>query len=171
MVTSGIDLVSTTPTSKPVSMRQQRQLATCVTFSDRRWLLVACCIVYILKKTPKIESEGTMRPRLPFGNSNKNASSDSLLNPNDPTEWLINSGLAEFLLLHTLPIKYMIMFGYTYLNGTVCHDTIVHRIVASLTVSGNTRYFDGVLSHTFCPSFHPQVVSYLPMPLHRVQLV
>ena len=58
-----------------------------------------------------------MRPRLPFGNNNKNTPID-VNDSNDPTEWLIQSGMAEFLLLHTLPIKYMIMFGYTYMAGT-----------------------------------------------------
>ena len=60
-----------------------------------------------------------MRPRFPFGNNNNNNSNKSTpdVMVNDPTEWLIHSGFAEFLLLHTLPIKYMIMFGYTYLCG------------------------------------------------------
>ena len=35
----------------------------------------------------------------------------------DPTAWLIDSGLAEFLLLHSHEVKYMAMFGYTFLNG------------------------------------------------------
>jgi hypothetical protein len=56
-----------------------------------------------------------MRPRLPFGNNNKNIPTDPQI---DSTAWLINSGFAEFLLLHTIHIKYMVMFGYTYLNGT-----------------------------------------------------
>ena len=55
-----------------------------------------------------------MRPRLPFGNAK---ATPDIVNENDPTEWLINSGFAEFILLHTLPIKYMIMFGYTYMAG------------------------------------------------------
>jgi hypothetical protein len=38
--------------------------------------------------------------------------------PEDPTAWLIDSGFAEFLLLHTHEIKYMAMFGYTFLHGT-----------------------------------------------------
>lgn len=35
----------------------------------------------------------------------------------DPTAWLIGGGWAEFLLLNTDAIKYMAMFGYTYLHG------------------------------------------------------
>ena len=37
--------------------------------------------------------------------------------PEDPTGWLIAGSLAEFLLLHTDEIRYMAMFGYTYLHG------------------------------------------------------
>ena len=68
-----------------------------------------------------------MRPRFPFGNNNKGIPSSSgqqQQDQNDPTEWLIQSGLAEFLLLHTLPIKYMIMFGYTYMAGTYVREYI-----------------------------------------------
>lgn len=35
----------------------------------------------------------------------------------DPTAWMINSGVAEFLLMHTNEIKYMAMLGYTYVHG------------------------------------------------------
>jgi hypothetical protein len=40
--------------------------------------------------------------------------------PEDPTAWLINSGFAEFFLLHAPHIKYMAMLGYTYLHGKEC---------------------------------------------------
>lgn len=35
----------------------------------------------------------------------------------DSTAWLLDSGFAEFLLLHTAEIRYMAMFGYTFLHG------------------------------------------------------
>ena len=35
----------------------------------------------------------------------------------DPTAWLIDSGLAEFLLLHTAEMRYMAMLCYTFLHG------------------------------------------------------
>lgn len=35
----------------------------------------------------------------------------------DPTGWMLTSTLAEFLLMHTKEIKYMCMFGYTFLHG------------------------------------------------------
>jgi hypothetical protein len=45
----------------------------------------------------------------------------------DPTAWLINSGLAEFLLMHTIEIKYMAMLGYTYLHGASLRPTSSSR--------------------------------------------
>lgn len=45
----------------------------------------------------------------------KRSNEDSM--SEDPTGWLIAGGLAEFLLLHTDQIRYMAMFGYTYLHG------------------------------------------------------
>jgi hypothetical protein len=36
----------------------------------------------------------------------------------DPTAWLLDSGVAEFLLMNTLYIKYMCLLAYTYLHGT-----------------------------------------------------
>jgi hypothetical protein len=38
--------------------------------------------------------------------------------PNDPTGWLVDSDVAQFLLMNTYAIKYMCMVGYTYLHGT-----------------------------------------------------
>jgi len=35
----------------------------------------------------------------------------------DPTAWLIDSGLAEFLLLYTAEMRYMAMLCYTFLHG------------------------------------------------------
>jgi hypothetical protein len=37
--------------------------------------------------------------------------------PVDSTAWLLNSGLAEVVLMHTHEIKFMFMLGYTYLHG------------------------------------------------------
>jgi hypothetical protein len=41
----------------------------------------------------------------------------------DPTGWLLDSELAEFLLLHKPEIKYMAMIGYTFLHGTYENTT------------------------------------------------
>lgn len=35
----------------------------------------------------------------------------------DPTGWLINSSIAEVLLMNTYEIKYMCMLVYTYFHG------------------------------------------------------
>jgi len=35
----------------------------------------------------------------------------------DPTGWMLVGSIAEFLLMHTKEIKYMAMFGYTFLHG------------------------------------------------------
>ena len=35
----------------------------------------------------------------------------------DPTGWVLDNPLTQFLLLHTNEIKYMCMLGYTYLHG------------------------------------------------------
>jgi hypothetical protein len=41
--------------------------------------------------------------------------------PTDPTAWLIDSGLADFVLMNTPYIKYMCMLGYTYMHGELCY--------------------------------------------------
>jgi len=40
--------------------------------------------------------------------------------PADPTAWLLDSSFAEFVLLSTFYIKFMVMLGYTYMHGTRC---------------------------------------------------
>lgn len=36
----------------------------------------------------------------------------------DPTGWLLESDIAQFLLMHTKEIRYMCMLAYTFLHGT-----------------------------------------------------
>lgn len=38
--------------------------------------------------------------------------------PADTTAWLIESGLAEILLMNNFGIKFMCMLGYTFMHGT-----------------------------------------------------
>jgi hypothetical protein len=54
-----------------------------------------------------------MRPRIGFGRGKGDEAPKEV----DATAWLIHSPMAEFVLLHTVYIKYMVMFGYTYLHG------------------------------------------------------
>jgi hypothetical protein len=42
----------------------------------------------------------------------------------DSTAWMIDSGVAEFLLLYTDQIRYMAMFGYTFLHGMLLHAIV-----------------------------------------------
>ena len=57
-----------------------------------------------------------MRPRLVFGRGKGGETPEDI----DATAFLIHSPMAEFLLLQTIYIKYMVMFGYTYLHGMSC---------------------------------------------------
>jgi len=56
-----------------------------------------------------------------FGNQ---AKSDEPIVEEDPTAWLIDSSLSEFLLLHTNEIRYMAMLAYTFLHGKGIDSTI-----------------------------------------------
>lgn len=38
--------------------------------------------------------------------------------PTDPTGWLLESGIAEVLIMNTAEIKYMCMLFYTFFHGT-----------------------------------------------------
>ena len=52
------------------------------------------------------------------GGESKSSSSDNSANvDNDPTSWIINNELANFVLMNTNEIKYMCMIGYTFLHG------------------------------------------------------
>ena len=52
------------------------------------------------------------------GGESKSSSSDNSTNvDNDPTSWIINNELANFVLMNTNEIKYMCMIGYTFLHG------------------------------------------------------
>jgi len=37
--------------------------------------------------------------------------------PVDPTAWMLNNDVAEFILLHQKEVLYMCMLGYTFLHG------------------------------------------------------
>ena len=50
------------------------------------------------------------------GESTSSSSSDNNVD-NDPTSWIINNELANFVLMNTNEIKYMCMIGYTFLHG------------------------------------------------------
>ena len=41
----------------------------------------------------------------------------------DPTGFILDSGFADFVLMHSVEIKYMCMVGYTFLHGTKLFKT------------------------------------------------
>jgi hypothetical protein len=49
-------------------------------------------------------------------NTSSSGGSDSNIG-DDPTSWIINNELANFVLMNTNEIKYMCMIGYTFLHG------------------------------------------------------
>ena len=51
------------------------------------------------------------------GGGGESTSSSSTNVDNDPTSWIINNELANFVLMNTNEIKYMCMIGYTFLHG------------------------------------------------------
>ena len=51
------------------------------------------------------------------GGGSESTSSSSTNVDNDPTSWIINNELANFVLMNTNEIKYMCMIGYTFLHG------------------------------------------------------
>ena len=61
--------------------------------------------------------------------------------PEDPTAWLINGSLAEFVLMHTYYIKCMVMLGYTFMHGKALEcflqeeDSLYPRCISPCFVS------------------------------------
>jgi hypothetical protein len=77
--------------------------------------------------------------------------------PVDPTAWLINGGLAEFLLLNTYEIKYMCMLGYTFMHGEY-YRLCTGMVYGILFIRCNTYYFsDSLILDDWL-----QVASYMP---------
>ena len=51
-----------------------------------------------------------------FGRKKEEAATEEA--PSDPTGWLLDSGIAEVLIMNTAEIKYMCMLFYTFFHGT-----------------------------------------------------
>lgn len=77
----------------------------------------------------------------------------------DPTAWLIDSGFAEFLLLHTYEIKYMAMFGYTFLHGYKLFGTF------SPTCSTSFKFISMLFQCTGGGILVPIFINSIPVPL------
>jgi hypothetical protein len=131
-----------------------------------------------------------MRPRLWFGNPKLSSAEtdDTVTTDYDATAWLLHSSMAEFLLLHTIYIKYMVMFGYTYFNGTmdvvaccmfvccmlhICSfltalDSLshcMHTLFVSLSLSSNSNQNQGCKLFSTLPPHSSFLYKYVSMIL------
>jgi len=71
------------------------------------------------------------------------SSKDSDADPiSDPTGWLLDSGLAEVILMNTHEIKLMCMFGYALLNGYKLYPKLPANCAASY------RFISLILANT-----------------------
>lgn len=79
--------------------------------------------------------------------------------PLDPTGWLIDSGLAEFLLLHSKEVKYMAMLGYTYMHGCKLFSAFPDNCSSSF------KFVSLVLQCTGGGILVPIFINSIPVPL------
>lgn len=76
----------------------------------------------------------------------------------DPTAWMLTSPLAEFLLMHTVEIKYMCMFGYTFLHG--------HKLFSKMgDVSTSYKFVSFIMACTGGGILVPIFINSVPVPL------
>jgi hypothetical protein len=47
--------------------------------------------------------------------------------PVDPSEWILANAVADFILMNSAEVKYMVMVGYTFLHGKM-------RYIATLEI-------------------------------------
>jgi len=77
----------------------------------------------------------------------------------DPSGWMINSPIAEFLLMHTKEIKYMCMLGYTFMNGAKVFNS------AKADASMSYKFVNMILACTGGGIFVPIFLNLIPVPL------
>jgi len=77
----------------------------------------------------------------------------------DPTGWVLDNPLTQFLLLHTNEIKYMCMLGYTYLHG--------HKLFTKLpnNVSTSFKFVSMLMTCTGGGIMVPIFINGIPVPL------
>mmetsp|Transcript_24053 Transcript_24053/g.26571 ORF Transcript_24053/g.26571 Transcript_24053/m.26571 type:complete len:275 (-) Transcript_24053:310-1134(-) len=78
----------------------------------------------------------------------------------DPSAWILENDLAQFLLMHTTEIKYMCMFGYTYLHG--CK---VFGKTSTASSSTSYKFISMVLACTGGGILVPIFINSIPVPL------
>lgn len=79
--------------------------------------------------------------------------------PNDdPTAWMLTSPLAQFLMMHTIEIKYMCMFGYTFLHG--------HKLFSKMgNAATSFKFVSFIMACTGGGILVPIFINSVPVPL------
>jgi len=76
----------------------------------------------------------------------------------DPTAWMLTSSLAEFLMMHTIEIKYMCMFGYTFLHG--------HKLFPKMgNAATSFKFVSFIMACTGGGILVPIFINSVPVPL------
>mmetsp|Transcript_34631 Transcript_34631/g.98592 ORF Transcript_34631/g.98592 Transcript_34631/m.98592 type:complete len:257 (-) Transcript_34631:252-1022(-) len=79
--------------------------------------------------------------------------------PADPTAWILDNGFAEFVLMHTSEIKYMVMLGYTFLHGCKVFKAVGPKAPFSY------RFIYMVMACTGGGIIVPLLINSIPVPL------
>jgi len=77
----------------------------------------------------------------------------------DPTGWMIDSPVADFLLMHTNEIRYMCMLGYTFMHGSKVFNS------AKPDASIAYKFVNMILACTGGGIFVPIFINKIPVPL------
>mmetsp|Transcript_3349 Transcript_3349/g.3752 ORF Transcript_3349/g.3752 Transcript_3349/m.3752 type:complete len:254 (+) Transcript_3349:75-836(+) len=76
----------------------------------------------------------------------------------DPTAWMLTSPIAEFLLMHTKEIRYMCMFGYTFLHG--------HKLFSKMgNAAAAYKFVSFILACTGGGILVPIFINGIPVPI------
>jgi len=86
----------------------------------------------------------------------RNAQDDEPID--DPTAWMLTSPVAQLLLMHTVEIKYMCMFGYTFLHG--------HKLFSKMgNASAAYKFVSFIFACTGGGILVPIFINKIPVPL------
>uniref|UniRef100_A0A6U2DME3 Uncharacterized protein n=1 Tax=Pseudictyota dubia TaxID=2749911 RepID=A0A6U2DME3_9STRA len=85
------------------------------------------------------------------------AISDSM--PEDPTGWMLNNSMSDFLLVSSKEIRYLCIFGYTFLHG--------HRVFSALDPNSppSFKFVSLILACFGGGVFVPIFLNMLPVPI------
>lgn len=79
--------------------------------------------------------------------------------PVDPTAWMLDNDVANFVLLHQKEVLYMCMLGYTFMNGGKVFSA------ASKSASASYKLVSMILACTGGGIFVPLFINSIPVPL------